>query len=349
MIKSGGICMNKEQTGKELMSDVVISSRVRLARNIKGYIFPGKISEGHADEVRKKVKNAVLNSGNTVISNFVFMDMAGLSQLDRQVLVEKHLISRDMLDEKKAKGVIISRDEKISLLINEEDHIRIQCLFPGMQMERASQLCSKIDNLLEEKLEFAFSNEFGYLTSCPTNVGTGMRASVMLHLPALSMTGYIKSILEACTKLGVAVRGVYGEHSEALGDMFQMSNQVTLGQTEEEIVTSIKSVVSQILEQERNLRKKLYEQNPYKFEDRIFRSLGLFKNARIITSDESYKLISDVRLGVYMGIIKDVDIKTLNELMLLLQPASLQKHSGKNLSVDERDIKRAELVRKVLV
>jgi protein arginine kinase len=253
-----------------------------------------------------------------------------------------------MLDDSKARGAVISRDEKISLLINEEDHVRIQCIFPGMQLERARQLCGKIDNLLEQKLDFAFSKDFGYLTCCPTNVGTGMRASAMLHLPALSMTGYIRKILEACTKLGIAVRGIYGEHSEASGDMFQISNQVTLGQNEDETISNIKNVASQIIDQERALRKSLYEQNPSRFEDRVCRSYGVLKNARILTSEESCKLISDVRLGMYVGIIKDIGITTLDKLMILVQPASLQKHSGRLLDADDRDVKRAELVRKIL-
>jgi protein arginine kinase len=341
--------MEREQTDRELMSDVVVSSRVRLARNIKDYPFPHKMSAEQGRDAFNMVKNAVADSGNTAIGNFKFIDIHGLSVLERQALVEKHLISRDMLDDSKARGAVISRDEKISLLINEEDHIRIQCIFQGMQLERARQLCGKIDNLLEEKLDFAFNKDFGYLTCCPTNIGTGMRASVMLHLPALSMTGYIKKILEACTKLGIAVRGIYGEHSEASGDMFQISNQVTLGQNEDEIISNIKSVASQIIDQERTLRRSLYEQSPSRFEDRVFRSYGVLKNARILASDESYKLISDVRLGIYMGIINDIDMNTLNKLMLFVQPASLQKRSGKLLNADEMDMKRAELVRKILV
>jgi protein arginine kinase len=175
-----------------------------------------------------------------------------------------------------------------------------------------------------------------------------MRASAMLHLPALSMTGYIRKILEACTKLGIAVRGIYGEHSEASGDMFQISNQVTLGQNEDETISNIKNVASQIIDQERALRKSLYEQNPSRFEDRVCRSYGVLKNARILTSEESCKLISDVRLGMYVGIIKDIGITTLDKLMILVQPASLQKHSGRLLDADDRDVKRAELVRKIL-
>jgi protein arginine kinase len=221
-------------------------------------------------------------------------------------------------------------------------------MFPGMQMDTAWKLCNNIDTLLEERIDFAFSKEYGYLTCCPTNIGTGLRASVMMHLPALVMTGYIRSILEACGKLGVAVRGIYGENSEASGNMFQISNQVTLGQAEEEIITNITNIAFQIIEQERMLRNELYKQNSYRFEDKVCRSYGIFCNSRIMSSEESLKLLSDVRLGIDMGIIKDISIETLNEVMLLTQPANLQKLAGKPLSPDERDISRAEVTRKKL-
>lgn len=326
-------------------SDVVISSRVRLARNLKEFPFPGRMSKEQGRKVLEKVRDAVFSSSSEVAKSFVFIDIQNMDPLDRQALVEKHLISPDLAESNRECGAIISKDEKISILINEEDHLRMQCLFPGAQIDKAWQLCNKIDTLLEEKIDFAFSSEFGYLTCCPTNVGTGIRASAMLHLPALVMTGYIRSILEACGKLGVAVRGLYGENTDASGNMFQISNQVTLGQSEEEIISSINNVVSQIISQERTLRSELYRQNPYRFEDRICRSYGLFTNARILSTEESMKLLSDVKLGIDMGILKDINRETLDEIMLLIQPANLQKTVGKALSPDERDIKRAELVR----
>lgn len=328
--------------------DVVISSRVRLARNLEKYPFPFRLTAEQGASVLTEIKEAVFSSNDAMAKNFFFADMKSMNPVEKQVMVEKHLISPNMAESHKENGVIVSKDEKISIMINEEDHLRIQCMFSGMQIESAWQLCSKVDTLLEEKLDFAFNDNYGYLTCCPTNIGTGIRASVMLHLPALTMTGYIRGILEACSKLGVAVRGMYGENSEASGNLFQISNQVTLGQTEEEIITSITNVVSQIMGQERMLRKELYDQNSFRFEDRVFRSYGIFKNARIISSEESFKLLSDVRLGVDMGIIKNIEIETLNELMLLIQPASLQKAVGAALSPDERDIKRAEIIREKL-
>jgi len=296
-------------------------------------------------QVVAAVRSAVFSSGNPMAKDFLFVDLNTLDPIDKQALVEKHLISPELAESNKESAAVISKDEKVSIMINEEDHLRIQAMFSGMQLDNAWKLCDKVDTLFEEKLEFAFSKNYGYLTSCPTNLGTGMRASVMLHLPALVMTGYIGGILEACGKLGMAVRGLYGENSEASGNMFQISNQITLGLSEEEIISSITNAASQIIEQERNLRNEIYKQDTYRLEDRVYRSFGIFSNARIISTEECLKLLSDVRLGVVMGIIKNVDISLLNEIMLLIQPATLQKIEGKPLSPEERDIKRAEIIR----
>lgn len=327
-------------------ADVVISSRVRLARNMKEFPFPSRMTDRQAQEAMLKVRQAAAPGKRDW--GFVFTDLRDISAIEGQALVEKHLISPNLLEKDKSKGVIISEDERISIMINEEDHLRIQCLFPGMQIQNAWELCDKVDTMLEKSLEFAFNRDLGYLTCCPTNTGTGIRASVMLHLPALVMTGYIGRILEACGKLGMAVRGLYGENTEARGNIFQVSNQVTLGQSEEEIVEGVRNITSQIIEQERMMRGELYRQNPSRFEDRVFRSYGLLTNARILSSEEGMKLLSDVRLGVDMGIIKDIDSKALNEVMLMLQPANLQKAAGKVFSPEERDIRRAEMVKQKL-
>lgn len=326
-------------------ADVVFSSRVRLARNLNKYPFPFRMNDRQCMEVIDKVKDTVFSTSYAAADNFAFFDISGMEPIERQALVEKHLISPDLAAKQTRSGVIISKDEKISIMINEEDHLRIQCLHRGMQLDKAWENCKKLDAMLEEKIDFAYDNNFGYLTCCPTNVGTGMRASVMLHLPALVMTGYIREILEACSKLNVAVRGIYGEKSDASGNMFQISNQITLGLTEEEIISSISNISSQIIQQERTLRAELYRQNSYRFEDRVFRSYGLVTNARILSSEEAMKLLSDVRLGVDMGIIKDVDIDTLDEIMDITQPANLQKITGRALSAGERDVKRAEIIR----
>ncbi|MDQ2084889.1 protein arginine kinase [Herbivorax sp. ANBcel31] len=325
-------------------SDVVMSSRVRLARNFKDFPFPFRMKREDGEKVLKKVKDVILEKGSD-IGRFDFENIQKLSPLSRQILVEKHLMSTELADSNMESGIIISSDERASIMINEEDHLRIQCLFPGMQLDNAWNLCNSIDNLFEENVDFAFEENFGYLTSCPTNVGTGIRASAMLHLPALTMTGHVKGILEVCGKLGITVRGIYGENSEASGNMFQISNQVTLGQTEEEIITNIKNIAKQVIDQERMLRKELYRQNPFRFEDRIYRALGILSNARIVSSEESFKLLSDVRLGVDMGIISNIDINNLNEIFISIQPANLQQSVGRQLLSGERDVKRAELIR----
>ncbi len=329
-------------------ADVAISSRIRLARNLEAYPFSSKLNREQSGEILVKVGNAVFNSSDADIKNLLYMEMQAMKQVDKQVLVEKHLISPEFAEGDNNRAVIVSKDGRISIMVNEEDHLRLQCIFPGMQIEEAWKLCSSIDSQLEEKLDFAFDKNSGYLTCCPTNTGTGIRASVMLHLPALSMTGYIKGILETCGKLGVAVRGIYGENSEASGNMFQVSNQITLGQTEEEIIAGISNITLQIAEQERMLRAELYKQNPIRFEDRIFRSLGLLLNARIISTEESLKLMSDVRLGVVIGLMTGMELDDLNEMMMIVQPAYLQKLSGGQLSSEERDQRRAEYIREKL-
>jgi len=326
-------------------NDVIVSSRVRLARNFREYPFPNKMNGKQAVEIIKRVSDIIFSSQDEELKNMLFVDMESLGDVDKQMLVEKHLISPDLARSTKKCAVIISKNENISIMINEEDHLRIQVIFNGMQIDRAWRLCNKIDDILDKNIEFAYNNLYGYLTCCPTNLGTGIRASVMLHLPALVMTGYIRNILEASGKLNIAVRGLYGEHSEATGNMFQMSNQISLGQTEEEIITSLKEIAAQVVDQEKNLRQELYKQNRIKFEDKIYRSYGVLANARSISTEESLKLISDVRMGIDLGIIQDISIGTLNEIMLMIQPACLQKLLGKQLDAEERDVKRAELIR----
>ena len=329
-------------------SDVVMSTRIRLARNFNDFPFPSRMKREDGEIVLNKVKEAIFGRSGAIGESFQFEHIQRMDPIQRQALVEKHLISLDLAENQVNSGVIISYDEKISIMINEEDHLRIQCLFAGLQLKEAWDLCNKVDNLLEETIDYAFDERFGYLTCCPTNIGTGIRASAMLHLPALVMTGYIKGILDICSKLGIAVRGLYGENTEALGNMFQISNQASLGQPEDEIISKISSIARQIIDQERTIRRELHKQNPYRFEDKVYRSLGLLSNARNISSEEALKLLSDVRLGVYMGIINNIDINILNEIQLLIQPANLQKSIGRTLSSDERDIKRAEVIRNKL-
>ena len=340
--------MNQEGSQPVPGNDVAISSRVRLARNLEAYPFTTRMSRVQGAEILERVKKAMFDGGEMSGYGFTYFDLQSIMPLDKQLLVEKHLISPEFAENSVNRAAVINKDESISIMVNEEDHLRLQCIYTGMRLEEAWKLCNTLESSLDEKLGFAFDKSYGYLTCCPTNTGTGIRASVMLHLPALSMTGYIKGILETCGKIGVAVRGAYGENSEAAGDMFQISNQVTLGQTEEEIISGISNITSQISGQEKMLRIELYRQNPLRFEDRIFRSLGLLQNARLISSEESLKHMSDVRLGVIMGLLKGMELEDLNELMLMIQPAHMQKLSGEQLKPDERDHKRAELIRRKL-
>ncbi len=327
-------------------SDVVISSRIRLARNLALYPFPSRMTPKQREDVIQAVREIMTdNDKGKGTGTYTVMYTDSMEPVEKQVLVEKHLISREFAAGVLKSAVIVSADEKISIMVNEEDHLRIQALCSGMQIEKAWELCSGIDDLLEAKIEFAFGKRYGYLTSCPTNLGTGIRASFMMHLPAMMMTGHIRKVLEACSKLGITVRGMYGENSEASGNIFQISNQVTMGLSEEEIIANLKNITTQIIDQERALRKKLYKDQKMRFEDRIYRSLGAFSSARIMTSDESLKLLSDLRLGKDMDIIKNINTETLNEIMLMIQPASLQKSAGKILTDEERDEKRAEYIR----
>lgn len=339
----------KRNKGKQIPeADVAISSRIRLARNLVAYPFTPRMTGDQSSEILGKVKEAVFSSNSEELGELKYYEMNSLKPTDKQLLVEKHLISPDFAEGERNRAVIVSKNEIISIMVNEEDHLRLQCIFPGMQLDTAWQMCSRLDTSLEGKLDFAFDKSNGYLTCCPTNTGTGIRASVMLHLPALSMTGYIKGILETCSKLGVAVRGMYGENSEAAGNMFQVSNQMTLGQTEEEIIAGIVNITTQITEQERMLRAELYKQSPVRFEDRIYRSLGTLKSARILSTEESLKLLSDVRLGLIMGLMSGMELEDLNEMMVEVQPAYLQKLAGGQLLPDERDVKRATMLRERL-
>jgi protein arginine kinase len=257
------------------------------------------------------------------------------------------LISPNLTESKKG-AVILSENEDISIMVNEEDHLRIQCLFPGLQLIEALHVANTLDDWIEKKVDYAFDEKYGYLTSCPTNVGTGLRASVMMHLPALVITQQISRIVPAINQLGLVVRGIYGEGSEAQGNILQISNQITLGKTEQDIVEDLISVVSQVIERERAAREILIQQSKIRLEDRVFRSYGILANSRIIQSKEASQCLSDLRLGIDMGIIENVSRSILNELMILTQPNFLQQYAGKELGPDERDSRRAALIRERL-
>ncbi|MDI3548774.1 MAG: protein arginine kinase [Halanaerobiales bacterium] len=322
-------------------NDIVLSSRIRLARNLENVPYPNRASAEEKAAVSKSVIEAISQQNEIKLH---YIDLADLPEVEREVLVEKHLISPIHAKEGMEKGVLLNDNETISVMINEEDHLRIQVLIPGLQLDKAWEIANNLDNLLEARLDFAFSENWGYLSACPTNVGTGLRASVMVHLPALNLTNNIGKVLGAVSQLRLAVRGLYGEGSESAGNIYQISNQITLGHTESDIIDNLKSVTTQIVSQERQARKLLLQEQEIEVKDRIKRSYGILKYAYRISSEEALKLLSNVKLGIDMGIIEDVDQGVLSELMVLIRPAHLQKIDGKELTAAERDIKRAELI-----
>lgn len=326
-------------------SDIVISSRIRIARNLLDFSFPMLATNQHSLEVLEQVEKALASEELETISQFEFITLNDLDELEKKVLVEKHLISPNLANESRNGGVILSENESISIMVNEEDHLRIQCLFPGFQVREAWDLANQIDDIFESSLDYAFDEKRGFLTSCPTNVGTGIRASVMLHLPGLVLTQQINRILSAITQVGLAVRGLYGEGSEAMGNLFQISNQITLGQSEEEIIDNLYSVVRQLIEHEKAARIKLMDESQRQIMDRVKRSYGILSHAEIMDSKEAAQRLSDVRLGVDLKLIDNVSPNIMNELMVMTQPGFLQQYAGGKLSTSERDLRRAEMIR----
>lgn len=329
-------------------SDIVISSRIRVARNLNALSFPIVATDEQSRLVLDQVEKAAQHPDLEELSHFEWINLADLNELQTRVLVEKHLISPNLASESKNGAVILSENEAISIMVNEEDHLRIQCLFPGFQLREAWDLANQLDDVFESQLDYAYDENRGYLTSCPTNVGTGIRASVMLHLPALVITQQINRILRAINQVGLAVRGIYGEGSEALGNLFQISNQITLGQSEEEIINNLYSVTKQMIEHERAARQKLVAESGSRLLDRVSRSYGILSHAAIMDSKEAAQRLSDVRLGIDLGIIKGVSANVLNELMVMTQPGFLQQYAGQKLDPDERDQRRAEMIRERL-
>lgn len=330
-------------------ADIVLSSRVRLARNLEGYAFPHLLPESRAAEIIDKVELGVREVNLMgVAPTAELYRLAEAPPLERQVLVEKHLISPALGQDARGKAVAISQDESVSVMVNEEDHLRIQVLTPGLNLEEAWSNASKVDDAFEAKLSYAFHPVKGYLTACPTNVGTGLRASVMVHLPALVLTNQAGRLLNTLGQFGLAVRGYFGEGTEAQGHIYQMSNQISLGRAEEDIIANLTGVVQQVIEHERKAREHLSRQMKAQVEDRIGRAYGILTGARIITSEEAMKHLSDVRLGVDLGLVNGVSRKALNELLVTTRPAFLQKLAGKELNPFERDVRRAALIRQRL-
>lgn len=327
--------------------DLVLSSRIRLARNIDKIPFPHKLNVEKGKEIVSLVEDAFYSSVHTK-EEYVTNYLSERDMVTNEVSLERHLISKNLINNSDKAAFIIDKNETVSIMINEEDHIRIQCITSSLNLEEAYDLSNKIDNLLEEKLNYAFDEKFGYVTSCPTNIGTGLRASVMVHLPILSINNKMNGVIDAVSQVGMTVRGLYGEGSKAFGNIYQVSNQVTLGLSEEEIISNLEAVVKQIINEESLLREDLIKNYKYELEDRIYRALGILKSAVLLNSSECIKILSDVRLGVEMGIIKDVDKVILNNLLVDSQPACIQQMNKGKLSNKEIEINRAKLVKERL-
>ncbi len=329
--------------------DIVISTRLRLARNLCDFPFPPAASAESAAQVAQIVAQAVHNSGALATTEQVLdFQMSELEVLDRQILFERRLVSQEFLKQNHGARLLVSYDESRALMINEEDHLRMQVMRPGLQLEECWEEINRMDDLLAAELDFAASTEFGFLTSCPTNVGTGLRASVMLHLPGMVLAGEIAPALQAISQLGFTVRGIFGEGTENLGNLFQISNQSTLGESEEEIIGRLHNVLVEFIGHEKKARSRLLRDKQLLVLDRVGRAYGILFHSYLLNNKEALNLLSGLRFGVDMGMFGRLNIHTVNELSIFIMPAHLQKLAHRNLSEDERDIFRARLVREHL-
>ncbi|MDP9292516.1 MAG: protein arginine kinase [Verrucomicrobiota bacterium] len=322
---------------------IVVSSRVRLARNLKTHAFPGWAKKNERLQILGEIKSKVeeLPEMQDAFSEY----LQDLSALEKQVLVERHLISREQAAKGIGSAVVINRKQTLSIMINEEDHLRLQAIRPGLQLKNAFKMIDKADSALEAKLDFAFDHELGFLTACPTNVGTGMRASAMLHLPALVLSEQINQVIQAVNKVGLAVRGLHGEGSEAMGNLFQVSNQTTLGEKEDEIIARLNQVIEKVIEHEHNARQLLLQKKPNTLRDHIGRGYGVLTYAHSMTSKEALNLLSFMKLGTDLGFFPEECRLPIDELFTETQPAHLQKGSQQKLAAEDRDALRARIIR----
>jgi protein arginine kinase len=328
-------------------SDIVISSRIRLARNLAEFPFVRRAGTDERAQIARTVRKKI--EAIPAWSNLLYLDLERLDDVDRQFLVERQLMSRELAEGEGDRAVVIDHDERFSVMVNEEDHLRIQVMCSGLDLQAAWERIDKIDDQLEQKLTYAFHDTLGYLTACPTNVGTGLRVSVMLHLPALVITREIEKVFRSLQKINVAVRGLYGEGSQFMGDFYQVSNQITLGRSEAELVTTVQEVVPRIIEYERRAREFLVNESEQDLHDDVSRAYGILCTAKKISSEETLHYLSKVRMGVNLGLIRSIEIATINKLFVHTQPAHLQKLRGQALSVADRNIERAAYLQSHLV
>lgn len=326
------------------LHDIVISTRIRLARNLRGHPFLSRADADTRTEITETLHRAIKKARG--LEDFVHLNVESLDELDRKILVERQLISRQHADGSGARRVAFDPTEVASVMVNEEDHLRIQLMRSGLQIDQAWEQINAIDDALDERVEYAFHPQYGYLTACPTNVGTGIRVSVMVHLPALRLTNELEKVGQAAKDLKLAIRGLYGEGTEALGDFFQISNQITLGRSEDQIIHDVgRVVVPKIVEYEQSARRTLLKNRPHALDDKIHRAMGMLQTARLMSSNEAMQCLSHVRMGLHVGRLKSIDLQTVNELFLQTQPAHLQKLSGERLNGEQRSIARANLIR----
>ncbi|MDD3296837.1 MAG: protein arginine kinase [Candidatus Omnitrophica bacterium] len=344
---------NSWLNGRGPEAGIVFSSRIRLARNISGIPFPCRASDLQKKEALCAAKKTFCRVKDVAGSSFVEMD--SLDSLDRHILLERHLVGPEHMACGQGKAVIVSKDESISIMVNEEDHFRMQVIVSGFDLGKCWNVINNIDNSFSKEIPFAFSSDLGYLTACPTNVGTGMRASCMMHLPALIFTKRINKILELLTRISFTTRGLFGEGTQALGDFFQISNQASLGQSEEELIDNLMGVVNQVKGQEIDARDALMRKYRHNLEDSVWRALGILRNCRLINSKEALSHLSVLSLGLDLGIINDKDLscqgrprQLINSLFIEIQPAHLQKIEAKSLKEKERDSVRADILRERL-
>ncbi|MBP1763392.1 MAG: putative ATP:guanido phosphotransferase [Firmicutes bacterium] len=336
-------------SGSGSEADIVLSSRVRLARNLAKLPFPNQADSAKSISVLRELQPSVDDLIRIDGKGYQWVDIADLSPVERRVLVEKHVVSYDLIQEPVNRALIIREDAAVSVMINEEDHLRIQSLQSGLDLQNALQTANLIDDCIEDRHTFAFDARLGYLTACPTNLGTGLRASVMVHLPALVLTRQINRVISAATQLGLAVRGLYGEGTETTGNIFQISNQLTLGYNEMEIIDNLQSVARQIVNQERTARNALLKSSKDDLEDRVWRAYGILRYVRKISGQEALALLSEVRLGTDLKIIEEIGQQVFNELLVATRSNFLQRLSGqKDLDSPGRDRLRAQVIRKKL-
>lgn len=324
--------------------EIVISTRIRLARNLAGYPFLTRVDDAMREEIVEAVEAAAHKSHG--LESAAQLDLADLDDLERALLVERHLISRQHAEGTGARCVVYDPAEAWSLMVNEEDHIRMQVMRSGLRLKEAWEQIDALDDGIDKQVDYAFHPKFGYLTACPTNVGTGIRVSVMLHLPALKLTNELEKVAQAARDMKLAVRGLFGEGTEALGDFFQISNQITLGRSEAAIIEDFEThVIPKIVEYEQAARDALLRDRLHAFDDKVYRAMGALQAARLISSNEAMQFLSHVRMGLHVGRLKDIDLRTINELFIQIQPAHLQMLEGERLSGEQRSIARAALIR----